>query len=126
MSKPRDNRQYDLFTPPLDQIINLRHPPVRLASQISWGFLAQRFGAVCRTGPGQPPLPTRRVAGLFPLRHMPNLSGDELCERWVENPYFQFFCGEVVFQHKCPFDRSSLTRLSPAAWRRCAFGAFAR
>ena len=25
-------------------------------------------------------------------------------------PYFQYFCGEVVFQHELPFDRSSLTR----------------
>ena len=33
-----------------------------------------------------------------------------LCDRWVENPYFQYFCGEVVFRHEAPFDRSSLTR----------------
>ena len=26
------------------------------------------------------------------------------------NPYFQYFCGEVVFRHELPFDRSSLTR----------------
>jgi transposase, IS5 family len=24
--------------------------------------------------------------------------------------YFQFFCGEEFFQHRLPFDRSSLTR----------------
>ena len=54
MSKPRDDRQDDLFAPPLDQIINLRHPLVLLASQIGWPFLAERFGAACRTGPGQP------------------------------------------------------------------------
>jgi hypothetical protein len=28
----------------------------------------------------------------------------------VENPYFQFFCGEEFFQHRLVFDRSSLTR----------------
>ena len=28
----------------------------------------------------------------------------------MENPYFQYFCGEVVFRHEAPFDRSSLTR----------------
>jgi IS5 family transposase len=28
----------------------------------------------------------------------------------VENPYFQYFCGEMVFRHEAPFDRSSLTR----------------
>jgi IS5 family transposase len=110
MSRPRDDRQDDLFAPPLDEIINLRHPLVRLAGSIDWPFLGRRFGAVCCTGPGQPPLPTRLVAGLFILKHMHNLSDEELCERWVENPYFQFFCGEVVFRHECPFDRSSLTR----------------
>jgi transposase, IS5 family len=110
MGKWRDDRQDDLFRPPLEHNIDLRHPLVRLAAEIGWAFLAWRLGAVCRTGPGQPPLPTRLVAGLFILKHLHNLSDKELCERWVENPYFQFFCGEVVFQHECPFDRSSLTR----------------
>src|SRR5262249_34537044 len=32
-----------------------------------------------------------------------------LCARWLENPYYQFFCGEVSFCHKLPFERSSLT-----------------
>ena len=75
-----------------------------------WDFLAGRFSSVCRLGPGQPPLPTRLVAGLFILKHMHNLSDEALCDRWVENPYFQYFCGEVVFRHDLPFDRSSLTR----------------
>src|SRR5262249_27273091 len=50
------------------------------------------------------------VAGLFILKHMHNLSDEELCARWVENPYYQYFCGEAVFRHELPFDRSSLTR----------------
>jgi IS5 family transposase len=50
------------------------------------------------------------VAGLFILKHMHNLSDEALCDRWVENPYFQYFCGEAVFRHELPFDRSSLTR----------------
>jgi IS5 family transposase len=41
---------------------------------------------------------------------MHNLSDEVLRARWVENPYFQYFCGEVVFRHEAPFDRSSLTR----------------
>jgi hypothetical protein len=110
MSKPRDDRQNDLFRPALDQIINLGHPLVRLAGEIDWEFLAGRFGSVCQQGPGQPPLPTRLVAGLFILKHMHNLSDERLCDRWLENPYFQFFCGEVVFRHELPFERSSLTR----------------
>jgi transposase, IS5 family len=110
VSQPRDDRQDDLFGPSLEKIINLRHPLVRLASEIDWEFLAGRFSSVCRVGPGQPPLPTRLMAGLFILKHMHNLSDETLCDRWVENPYFQYFCGEVVFRHEAPFDRSSLTR----------------
>jgi IS5 family transposase len=41
---------------------------------------------------------------------MHGLSDEALCARWLENPYFQFFCGEHSFQHALPFDRSSLTR----------------
>src|SRR5271167_2144394 len=110
MSQPRDDRQDDLFRLSLEKIINLRHPLVRLAGEIDWDFLAGRFSSVCRVGPGQPPLSTRLVAGLFILKHMHNLSDEVLCARWVENPYFQYFCGEMVFRHELPFDRSSLTR----------------
>ena len=58
MSKPRDDRQKDLLGPPLDQIIDLKHPLARLARETDWGFLEGRFSSVCRAGPGQPPLPT--------------------------------------------------------------------
>jgi len=110
MGRPRDDRQKDLLQPALDQIIDMGHPLVRLASEIDWEFLDGRFRTVCQPGPGQPGLPTRLVAGLFILKHMHNLSDEVLCARWVENPYYQYFCGELSFCHKLPFDRSSLTR----------------
>lgn len=110
MSEPRDERQKDLFRPALDAIIDLGHPLVRLADAIDWGFLERRFGAAYRPGPGQPPLPVRLVAGLFILKHLHSLSDEVLCARWLENPYYQYFCGEHVFRHELPFERSSLTR----------------
>ena len=110
MGRPRDDRQKDLLRPALDQIIDLGHPLVRLAGEIDWGFLDGRFSSVCQPGPGQPGLPTRLVAGLFILKHAHNLSDEVLCARWIENPYYQFFCGELSFCHQLPFDRSSLTR----------------
>jgi transposase, IS5 family len=110
MAKPRDDRQKDLLRPALDQIIDMGHPLVQLAGKINWPFLAERFGLVCQPGPGHPGLPPRLVAGLFILKHMHNLSDEVLCARWLENPYYQYFCGELSFCHKLPFDRSSLTR----------------
>src|SRR5215470_6412349 len=110
MSKPRDERQKDLFRPALERIIDMGHPLVRLGGEIDWGFLEQGFASVCATGPGQPPLPARLIAGLFILKHMHSLSDEALCARWLENPYYQYFCGEQTFRHELPFDRSSLTR----------------
>jgi transposase, IS5 family len=104
MAKPRDNRQKDLLRPALEDIIDLAHPLVRLARAIDWRFLDSRFASVCSAGPGQPPLPTRLVAGLFILKHMHDLSDEVLCARWLENPYYQFFCGEVSF---CQLSRTS-------------------
>jgi transposase, IS5 family len=110
MAKPRDDRQRDLLKPALDRIIDMGHPLARLAQEIDWAFLDGRFSSVCEAGAGHPPLPTRLVAGLFILKHMQGLSDEALCARWLENPYFQYFCGEESFCHKLPFDRSSMTR----------------
>jgi transposase, IS5 family len=110
MGKPRDDRSKDLFQPALEEIIDMGHALVRLAKEIDWDFLDRRFSAVCQAGPGQPPLPTRLVAGLMILKHTHNLSDEVLCARWLENPYYQYFCGEEVFCHRLSFDRSSLTR----------------
>ena len=106
----RETGQTDLFRARLDQILDLQHPLVKLARSIDWGFLETRFGEVYTDEPGRPPLPTRLMAGLAILKHMHDLSDEVLCERWVENPYFQLFCGEEFFQHHLPLDRSSLTR----------------
>ncbi len=111
--KPRERREtgeQDLFRSRLDQIIDLRHPLVRLARETDWGFLERTFGEAYEDGPGQPPLPTRLMAGLMILKYTHNLSDEALCERWVENPYYQYFCGEEFFQHELVLDRSSLTR----------------
>jgi IS5 family transposase len=111
--RPRERQetgQTDLFRARLDQIVDLEHALVRLAGTIDWRFLEERCGAVYRDGPGQPPLPTRLMAGLAILKHMHDLADEVLCDRWIENPYYQLFCGEEFFQHQLPFDRSSLTR----------------
>ena len=105
-----DSGQHDLLRSRLDQIIDLAHPLAKLARSLDWGFLEQRLGAAYTDRPGRPPLPTRLMAGLAILKHMHNLSDEALCERWLENPYYQLFCGEEFFRHTLPFDRSTMTR----------------
>jgi transposase, IS5 family len=106
----RESGEQDLFRSRLDQLIDLNHALVKLARTINWRFLEEKFGAAYSDRPGHPPLPTRLMAGLAILKYTYDLSDEALCERWVENPYFQFFCGEEFFQHRLVFDRSSLTR----------------
>jgi transposase, IS5 family len=111
--KPRERREtgsQDMFRSRLDAIINMRHALVLLGQQIDWGHLESVFGAAYTDKPGHPPLATRLMAGLAILKHMHNLSDEGLCALWVENPYFQHFCGEEFFQHSLVFDRSSMTR----------------
>ena len=106
----RETGQSDLLRSRLDAIIDMDHALVKLARTVDWKFLEERFGSVYEDKPGRPPLPTRLMAGLAILKHTHDLSDEVLCERWVENPYYQFFCGEEFFQHRLIFDRSSLTR----------------
>ena len=84
----RDSGQSDLFKARLDQIVDLSHPLAKLTRMVDWRFLEERFGAVYSEGSGQPPLPTRLMAGLAILKDMHDLS---------ENPYYQLFCGEEFF-----------------------------
>jgi len=110
--RPRERREsgeQDLFRSRLDQVINMDHALVKLARTIDWRFLEEKFGAVYAEGAGRPPLPTRLMAGLAILKHTYNLSDEVVCEQWIENPYYQYFCGEEFFQHRLPLDRSSMT-----------------
>src|SRR5258707_4492411 len=83
---------------------------LKLARRIDMLLLEEKVVAMDTDKPGQPPLPTRLMARLAILKHTYDLSDEALCDRWVENPYFQYFCGEEFFQHALVFDRSSLTR----------------
>ena len=110
--RPRERREsgeQDLFRSRLDQVINMDHALVKLARTIDWTFLQEKFGVVYADGSGRPPLPTRLMAGLAILKHSYNLSDEMVCELWIENPYYQYFCGEEFFQHRLPLDRSSMT-----------------
>ncbi|QBG89965.1 IS5 family transposase [Xanthomonas oryzae] len=103
----------ELFRSRLENQIDLRHPLVQLSHRLPWSALEQALSpwlpATTGTG-GRPALPVRLIAGLLYLKHAYDLSDEAVCERWLENPYWQFFTGEVVFQTCVPCDPSSLTR----------------
>ncbi len=99
----------DLFRARLSNIINPRHELVRLAQLIDWRMFETAFGPLYAEV-GRPGLPTRLLVGLHLLKHIFNLSDEVVCAGWVENPYYQHFCGFDYFQYELPIDRSSMTR----------------
>jgi IS5 family transposase len=110
-SKP-SRRGGDLFRERLDAIIDLGHPLARLTGLVPWGDFEESFGRFYKPL-GRPAKPTRLMVGLHYLKHSYNLSDEEIVARWVENPYWQHFCGFEFFQHELPIDPSLMTR-----WRK--------
>ncbi len=98
----------DMFRNRLDNMIDTRHELARLSGLIDWKRFDDAFGALYAEK-GRPGLPTRLMVGLHLLKHARGISDDQVCAQWVENPYFQFFCGETYFQTKLPFDRTSMS-----------------
>src|SRR6201993_1805813 len=102
----------DLFRARLDQIINMKHELVQLAGKLDWEWLDGEI-APLYSDKGRPGIKTRFVIGLLLLKHIFALSDEEVCERWVYDPYFQYFTGEEFFQHAFPHERSDLSH-----WRK--------
>ena len=100
----------DLFRERLDNMLNQRHALYRLADLLDWSVFDKEFGALYCPDNGCPGKPTRLLVGLQYLKHCYGLSDEAVVSGWVENPYWQYFCGETYFQHVPPIDPSSLTR----------------
>ena len=111
--KPSSSQTDALFINRLDELINLKHPLVRLAGLIDWSEIERTFAVSFTSGRGRPALPPRLVAGLLYLQHTFDASDEAVVNTWIENPYWQHFCGEVYLQTEAPIDPSSLTR-----WRK--------
>ena len=57
---------------------------------------------------GRPAKPIRLMVGLLILKHLRNISDESVVEQWSENNYYQYFCGEHVFQPCEPCEASEL------------------
>jgi transposase, IS5 family len=97
----------------LANLVDSRHPMVRLARKIDWRSFDEHFGAYYRGGKGRPATSTRLMVSLHYLKYTHDLSDEAVVRRWVENPYWQYLSGMEFFCHEAPIDPSSMSR-----WRR--------
>ena len=111
--KPNASRTDELTRPRLDEQLKMSHPLVRLSKLMNWELIERSFGAHFASNRGRPALSPRLVAGLLYLQHANDASDEAVVATWLENPYWQYFCGETYLQTELPIDPSSLTR-----WRK--------
>jgi len=118
----------DLFRECIDAIIDMRHGLVRLAGLMPWLDFDESFGKFFKAT-GRPAKPTRLMVGLHYLKHVYDLSDEEVVERWVENPYHRVprswreFAGATVSEMG---DEASRSRPAGAGFKPLHAAAFKR
>ena len=103
----------DLFKRELKDMVDPLHRLCVVADGFNWDNLIKGLDEYFPSHTGRPATASRLIAGLFYLKALYNISDDQLVHTWVENPYWQYLCGEQFFQHKFPVDRSVLSH-----WRK--------
>jgi len=110
MKPKKPDNHPDLYRCQLSQILKMSHPLCRLANEIHWSRIEDKIEVIYSTGCGHPALPTRLLAGLHYLKYTFNESDESIVERWVENPYWQYFCGYEQMQHEQPLHPTTLVK----------------
>ena len=105
--------QGELYRTELVNLINLEHPLARLGRTVKWERFDEAFTPLYDPGNGRPAIATRLMVGLHYLKHLYQLSDEDVVEQWVENPYWQYLCGSKHFEHELPIHATSMTR-----WRK--------
>jgi IS5 family transposase len=113
MKPKKQTPQFELFGAHLSELLNPEHPLYLLANQIDWQQFDAAIDACYADELGRPGVNTRLMVGLMYLKHAFNESDESLVARWVENPYWQFFCGLNYMQHDPPVDSSMMSK-----WRK--------
>jgi transposase, IS5 family len=108
--KPQGPIQSSIIKVFLKDIVSDRHPLVKLADMVEWGVFEEKLASTFCDDNGRPGLPVRLMVGLHYLKYTYSMSDEAVVEEWVENAYWQYFCGGIFFEHDFPIEPSSMTR----------------
>ncbi|PTT37515.1 hypothetical protein DBR28_09810 [Chryseobacterium sp. HMWF028] len=99
-------KQPELFRPMLVDFIDNKHELVLLSEKIDWKYFEKEFSPLY-SKVGNPSHPIRFMVGCLLPKHLYNLGDETLASAWIMNPYMQYFCGRIFFQHEFPCDPSN-------------------
>lgn len=109
--RPRtEAKTLEIFKVRLEEIINKAHPLVKLSEAINWKEMEEKLSKKYSEKMGAPAKEIRMMVGLQYLKYMNNESDEMIVRKFVENPYYQYFCGNEYFEHSLPINSSSMTR----------------
>jgi len=103
LGQKEQSDQLDFFRPRLKAMLQPDHELVQLAEELDWAWIEAEL-APLYSEEGRPSVPIRTMVGMLLLKRMFNQSDESVVDRWLENPYWQYFTGEQYFQHRKPFD----------------------
>jgi IS5 family transposase len=106
-SKARVEVQRSFLMPTLREQLDPRQPLYQLAEKLPWGEFEEAFAGYY-SADGRPAKAVRLMVGLLLLKQLHNLGDETVVAQWVQNPYWQFFCGLAEFQWSVPCDPSDL------------------
>lgn len=101
LSTQKHTPQLGLFLTIADQV-NQKHPLYLLGKHINWKLFDDAFRKHYSDTMGKPAKPIRLMVSLLILKHLRNLSDENLVEQWAENIYYQYFSGVQNFQPNIP------------------------
>lgn len=107
IGKNKQTGQMSFLFQTLKDQLNPKHPMYQLTNTIDWQSVEGDFQEYYIAF-GRPAKPVRLMVSLLILKQLYNLSDESVVDRWVENPYFQYFSGETHFQWSMPCDPSDL------------------
>lgn len=94
----------------LSLLLSHEHPLYQLAEAIDWTRFESEFGSLYAEDVGRPGLSMRLMVGLHYLKYLFDESDETVVEKFIENPYWQFFCGRTYFEHEIPCHPTSLVK----------------
>jgi IS5 family transposase len=97
----------------LVELLDHSHMLFRLSGKINWLYLEETIGKNYEDGLGRPSTSTRLIVGLHYLKYLENKSDEEIVKGFVQNPYWQYFCGCEYFEHTLPLHPTTLVK-----WRK--------
>ena len=108
--KPTSVGQFELFQANFNQLLNLDHELCQLANAMNWDLFDAVLTDCYSEEMGRPGIAIRLMVGLHYLKHAFDESDESVVARWVENPYWQYFCGFEYLQHECPIHPTSMVK----------------